>query len=258
LLLAESLLACGGFDARDLMGRLARWQRNGEGSATGQCLGITATTAKAVAQSQWSGKPLVGSHDPSDRAREPLGRVGVVVAAMLDDPQRAIELAAEVSRPTHQAPIVLDACRYAAALMVGALTGVAKSTLLLPEYTPIEGLWVRRPLKPEVLRAIATDPRVTPSAESLAALAGGDILEALKLLRWALARGSNYRETVLAAVNLGADADVNGALVGQFAGALYGAQGIPLHWRLAVLQGERVRGIADALWSSALRRATVV
>jgi ADP-ribosylglycohydrolase len=258
LLLAESLMARGRFEASHFMTLLATWQRTGVGSATGQCLGITATMAKMVAQAQWSGKPLAGSHDPKDKPREPLVRIGVAVAAMLDDPERAIDLASEVARPTHQSPIVLDACRYAAAVMVGALTGVAKTTLLDPDFTPVEGLWTRRPLKPEVRKAIAVDPNKAPEPARLAAMAGGDILEALKLLRWSLARGSGYRDTVLAAVNLGADADVNGALVGQFAGALYGAQGIPAHWRMAVLDGERVSRIADELWSSALRRATVV
>jgi hypothetical protein len=71
LALAESLLANGGFAGRDFVARLARWQRTGEGSATGQCLGITATTARALAQAQWSGNPFAGSHDPARAERGP-------------------------------------------------------------------------------------------------------------------------------------------------------------------------------------------
>ena len=40
----------GGFDAGDFVGRLTRWQRDGYLSATGQCLGISATTARALAR----------------------------------------------------------------------------------------------------------------------------------------------------------------------------------------------------------------
>ena len=39
LLLAESLLEREGFDAHDQVQRFARWQREGYGSATGQCVG---------------------------------------------------------------------------------------------------------------------------------------------------------------------------------------------------------------------------
>jgi ADP-ribosyl-[dinitrogen reductase] hydrolase len=65
LALAESLLDRGEFDARDFVARLTRWQREGEGSATGQCLGLSATTARSLAQAQWSGNPFAGSHVPA-------------------------------------------------------------------------------------------------------------------------------------------------------------------------------------------------
>src|SRR3954447_20437504 len=44
LLLAESLLERG-FDAHDQVSRYARWQREGYGSAAGQCVGISANVA---------------------------------------------------------------------------------------------------------------------------------------------------------------------------------------------------------------------
>ncbi len=49
LCLAESLLERDGFDARDQVERYRRWQKDGYLSATGQCLGITASTARALA-----------------------------------------------------------------------------------------------------------------------------------------------------------------------------------------------------------------
>jgi len=250
LLLAESLAECNGFDAHDLMSRLLRWQRDGYGSSTGHCVGITAATAKAIAHAQWSGNPFAGSHDPSRAEKEPLVRAGIAAAFALSDPAAAIELAAESARPTHQAPAVLDACRYLGGLVVGALQGASRQDLTGPNFSPVEGLWQRRPLRREVASIAAgswRDPAFTPVAD-------GTALDALALALWALARGSQYRDTVLAAVNLGLDADVNGALVGGLAGALYGAAGLPVHW-VSGLALERQLGLgADRLLAAALAR----
>ena len=70
LCLAESLLERGEFDAADQVVRYRRWQREGYLSSTGQCVGITATVARALATAQWSGKPFAGSHDPARNEAE--------------------------------------------------------------------------------------------------------------------------------------------------------------------------------------------
>ena len=43
-------------------------------------------------------------------------------------------MAADSSRTTHGAAAAVDACRYMAALIVGALTGASKDELLSPLY----------------------------------------------------------------------------------------------------------------------------
>jgi ADP-ribosylglycohydrolase len=258
LALAESLLERGEFDARDFVERLARWQRDGSGSATGQCLGISATTARALAQAQWSGNPFAGPHDPARADREPLSRAGIAAAWALEDPERAIELAAEAARPTHQAPVALDACRYFAALVIGALQGVPKEELLAPDFTPVPGLWARKPLKREVALIAAGEWRATAAEANPAELAAGSAVGALKLVLGALAAGRGYRDTVLAAVNLGHDADANGALVGQLAGALHGAGALPPHWVASLVEGRRIAGLADRLLAAALGRIAAI
>ena len=250
MLLAESLVECRGFDPKDLIARLHRWQRDGYGSATGQCVGITATTAKAIAQAQWSGKPFAGSHDPARIEKEPLIRAGIAAAYALADPVQAIDLAVECARPTHQAPLALDACRYYAGLVVGALQGASRAELTAPAFTPVPGLWQRRPLRREVAAVAGGSWReagFTPVAD-------GTAVDALGLVLWALARGSHYRDTVLSVVNLGLDADANGALVGQLAGALYGAAGLPAHWVAGLALGGQLGSSADRLLTAALAR----
>ncbi|MDE2220935.1 MAG: ADP-ribosylglycohydrolase family protein, partial [Gammaproteobacteria bacterium] len=75
LCLAESLAECEGFDPADQLERYGRWQREGHLSATGQCLGVTAATARALAAAPWRPQPLAGAQLQSQLDPEPLARV---------------------------------------------------------------------------------------------------------------------------------------------------------------------------------------
>jgi ADP-ribosylglycohydrolase len=245
LLLAESLLERGNNDGRDQVARYARWQRDGEGSSTGRAVGAHPTTAKALAQAQWTGNPYAGPHDPAKAEKDPLTRAAIAAAWAAADPERAVALAAEVARPTHQAPQALDACRYYAGLLVGALLGASREALIAPNYSPVPGLWERRPLRPEVAAVAAGAWRRT------APTGGGRAVDALGLVLWSLERAGTWREAVLGAVALGEDAPTSGALVGALAGALYGVTAIPPHWRTGVAQADRLASMAERLAAAA-------
>jgi ADP-ribosylglycohydrolase len=250
LCLAESLVACRGVNLADQVERYALWQREGVGSSTGQCIGISAATARALAQAQWTGQPRAGSHDPARADKEPLARIGPAVALYVRDPRQAVEAAVECARVTHQAPVTLDAVRYFAALLAGALQGAARAELLRPLFSPVEGLWDDRPLKPEVL-AVARGSWRDKAPPRI--FGGGQAPAALEAALWALERGSSLRESLLAAVNLGGDADTNGAITGQLAGACFGAEGLPAVWLAALAGRGRIEALADALLAAAPR-----
>jgi ADP-ribosylglycohydrolase len=251
LCLAESLVARGGVDLADQVTRYARWQREGVGASTGRCVGISAETARALAHAQWSGQPRAGSHDPARASKEPLARIGPAVALYAADPVTAIEAAVECARVTHQSPVTLDAVRYLAALLAGALQGAPRAELLRPLFSPVDGLWGGQPLKPEVL-AVARGAWRDKAPPRI--FGGGQAAAALEAALWALGCGTSLRDTVLAAVNLGGDADTTGAIAGQLAGACYGADDVPAAWRAAIAQRDRIEALADALLAEALRR----
>ena len=251
LCLAESLIECGGFDPADQVERYQRWQRDAYLTSTGECVGITASVSRALATARWSGKPFAGSHDPHQLDKEPLSRVAPAVLFFLPEPREAIHFAAESARTTQQSPLVLDSCRYLAALLVGALRGVARQELLAPGYAPVPGVWEERGLK-EPVAAIAQGSYHRKASADLDG--GGTILQTLEAVLWALSNSANFREGALLAVNLGLDADVTGAVYGQLAGALYGLGGIPANWRAALLQRERIEALADRLLACALQR----
>jgi ADP-ribosyl-[dinitrogen reductase] hydrolase len=249
LCLAESLLENNGPDGAEEVRRFRKWQLEGYLSATGQCVGITASVAKALATAQWSGKPHSGSHDPSRLDKEALSRIVAPVLFAFADPAHAVELAVETCRTTHQAPIVLDTCRYFAGLLIGALGGVSKQELLAPLFEPERGLWQRVSLKEQVVAAAqtASTARNPPEAGG-----GGNILDALQAVLWAFRTSRNFREGALLAVNLGGDSDVTGAVYGQLAGAYYGVAALPATWRAAVVRREVIESLADRLLAIAL------
>jgi ADP-ribosylglycohydrolase len=71
------------------------------------------------------------------------------------DPRKTIEKSGESSRTTHGASAAIDACRYFAALIVGAINGQDKETLLSDHYTPVSGYWQEHPLVPEIAEIAA-------------------------------------------------------------------------------------------------------
>lgn len=79
-------------------------------------------------------------------------RLAPVPMFFANHPAEAIEMARESSRTTHGAVTTVDACRYLAALIVGALHGVDKDkdTLTTPRYAPEPGYWDEHPLTSEI------------------------------------------------------------------------------------------------------------
>jgi len=104
LCLAESLLERDGFDARDQVQRYSRWQQEGYLSSTGQCVGITASTARSLALAKWRRVVFPGSHDPEQLDPEPLSRVASVALFYFASVETTLVQAADSSRTTCQAP----------------------------------------------------------------------------------------------------------------------------------------------------------
>jgi ADP-ribosylglycohydrolase len=71
------------------------------------------------------------------------------------------------------------------------------------------------------------------------------------------ARGQMGRY-LLAAANLGDDADTTAAIVGQVAGAFYGLEGIPQHWLNQLHLRDQILSTAEALYEASSLRAVVV
>jgi ADP-ribosylglycohydrolase len=249
LCLAESLIERGAFDARDQMERYVRWWRRGHWSATGHCFDIGNTVSAALRRFEETGDPFSGSTDPRTAGNGSLMRLAPVALWWARDEVQAVHEAARSSRTTHGAPACVDACRYFAALLCGALRGCSKEELLAPRF------WRHGPLVSliEELRQGSFLEKEPPAIRGT-----GYVVESLEAVLWAFAKSTDFEDGALLAVNLGDDADTTGAIYGQIAGAYYGEDAIPARWRAVLHRAAEIGRMAEQLegWRSSGTRGT--
>lgn len=239
LCLADSLIACGGFDARDQIERYVRWYRDGENSHTGTCFDIGNTTSSALSRFMRSGEPYAGSTDPHSAGNGSLMRL-VPVAIAARSEQQAIEWAGESSRITHGAASCVDSCRFYGRLLWHALNGASREQLFDPALA--NGL----DLGPDVAAVAAGSYRQKQPGRG-GIRGSGYVVNSLEAALWAFANSTTFRDGAILAVNLGEDTDTTGAVFGQIAGAYYGIDGIPQSWRKTVLWADDILLRADQL-----------
>src|SRR5580692_7004347 len=254
LCLAESLIEKRGFDPKDQMDRYCRWWKEGYFSSTGTCFDIGITVKTALAHYLQSGEPFAGSTDKFTAGNGSLMRLAPVPLSFRRNVELAIDNAGESSRTTHAAPTTIDACRYFAGLLLGALEGRSKEELLSAFFYPVadEQYWNRHPLSPEIAEIAAGSFK---QKDPPAIIGSGFVVRSLEAVLWAFNRSDSFREGALRAVNLGNDADTTGAIYGQLAGAFYGADAIPEDWVERLARRDFIGERADALldFSTGLR-----
>lgn len=236
LCLAASLLHCEGFNAVDQMNRYCNWRSVGYMSSTGNCFDIGLTVSGALTRYLASGDPFAGDPDPRTAGNGALMRLAPVPMFWAASAQATWRQAGESTRTTHGAQEAVECSQLFALQLRAALLGESKASVL------------------------ATAPLV-PLSEKVAALARGDYaskprerikgsgycVESLEAALWCFAHTQSFEEAVLAATNLGDDADTTAAICGQLAGAFYGVGGIPARWLDKLVMREEIAQMADRL-----------
>lgn len=251
LCLATSLIEMDGFDPLDQMERYLRWWREGYLSSTGSCFDIGNTIADALSRFEATREEYAGSVDPWSAGNGSLMRLAPVPMYFAGNPAEAIDRSADSSRTTHGAGEAVDACRYFAGLLVGALKGVEKENLLSPQYCPVEGIWEKSPLAAKVAEVAdgSFKHREPPLIRGT-----GYVVESMEAALWAFHKSGDFREGALLAANLGDDADTTAAIYGQIAGAHYGAGAIPDQWLDLLTMTTEIASMADSLYECSLRQ----
>ncbi|MBZ0187742.1 MAG: ADP-ribosylglycohydrolase family protein [Candidatus Obscuribacterales bacterium] len=247
LCMAESLIECRGFDPSDQMERYLKWYHNGHLSSQGWCFDVGTINRKALLTFESTRQNYCGLNDEKSASNGSIMRLAPVPLAFAAQPTKALDYAGDSSRTTHAHPWCIDACRYLAALIIGALhEEVSKEELLSPLYSPVKDYWKHRPLVAEV-EAIANGSFKEKEPPEI--MGDGEVLNSLEAALWAFYKTDTFEEGCLLAVNLGYDSDTTGAVYGQLAGAFYGESVLPAAWRSRLALAHVIRRYSEQLFA---------
>lgn len=231
--LAESLLAQGEVDERDLLERFLRWYRLGENGCGGRAVGISAKTRGLLEEFE-RGRALDGAAAAQNEGNGCIMRLAPVAIRYRSNPAQARRSAARQAAATHCAGAAIAAATLLADLLVIALNTGEREPVLSAAQACSE----------PALAALRGDQKTRRRSTISSAPRAADTLDAAL---WCVAQGGSFEQAVTEAVNLGGDTDTIGAVTGQLAGALYGASSIPRRWREALHAGERIAALAHRL-----------
>jgi ADP-ribosyl-[dinitrogen reductase] hydrolase len=227
--LAASMADQGRYDENDVFGRYALWARSRP-----KDIGATVAAALRRSRSPDEARAAAAAHHAAEGRSAGNGSLmrTVPIAIRYRSDPGAIERVSRLdSSLTHHDPLAADACVWLN-LTVAAL---------------IQGRNPPRSIS-DVAR-IAEEAIAAADAELAAAAQEqrGYVLTTLRIAFAAAFRHDAVEPAVVYAVNLGGDADTNGAVTGALAGARFGADAIPQRWVEPLQRKEVVSGLANRL-----------
>lgn len=148
----------------------------------------------------------------------------------VDNPARALDLAAETASTTHGHP----SASFSSGALAAIIAFVSQGEDLRAAVERTLPLLKVRPEAREVLDALENALRVSEAdnwRERLPELGGGWVAEeALGISVLCALAADNPREAIIAAVNHSGDSDSTGAITGNMVGVTYGAASLPAAW----------------------------
>ena len=230
LALADSL-AERGWDPEDQTLRYCSWWRNGKYSVNGECFDIGTQTAYALGKfSSGTNWKESGPKDDQRSGNGSIMRLAPVPMYYFHLYPNELEKIAEYSElsrmPTHASEQCLSACRYLGVILAGLMAGESRELVLSSEWHGLQKLREIKPLHPLIDEVANGSYRDTAPPYIRGS---GHVVKSLEAALWAFHEARDFEEAVLAAVNLGDDADTTGAICGQLAGAFWGESEIPSH-----------------------------
>ncbi len=167
-------------------------------------------------------------------------RLAPVPIMFVDAPEKAALLSAEQALTTHGAIECIDASRLFGGILARVLSGAScKEKVLVP------GPADSGPDASARLQGIAAGKYFGYGQEQIRG--SGYVVDSLEAALWCFYTTGNFHDAVLAAANLGDDADTTAAITGKVAGAFYGEAGIPAEWLATVAMAKEIGEMAEQL-----------
>ena len=220
--LAESLIACGGLDLDHLWDQFKAWAHTARdiGVNTGIVLAEDSRHGAAEKAHQ-----MQGERSASNGCIMRLGPVGIWgVGRGMDDTVAAAAAQAALTHfdPAAAAGAAILAETIRRVIIGGSLRGVAEQVVLELSTHPQLG--------PAVAPYAPILDATFDAEEDIEGPSNGSVWTALAQALWAVRTTTSFESAIVAAIDLGGDTDTVAAITGSIAGALYGAQRIPVRW----------------------------
>jgi ADP-ribosyl-[dinitrogen reductase] hydrolase len=239
LCLASSLTELGHFNPMDQMNRYCRWQSEGYWSSNGRCFDIGSTVSAALRRFRASGEPFSGSTDARSAGNGSIMRLAPIPMFFFPNREKMVESSAESSRTTHGAAECVDSCRLLALILYQAFSGAGQEKVLFDHSAGrTDSQRVQEIANGEYRKKTRSDIR-----------GSGYVIECLEAALWCFDKTDTFADAVLAAANLGDDADTTAAVCGQVAGAFYGHSQIPSAWLDRLAMQNEIQSLADRLYN---------
>lgn len=233
LCLADSLIKKQAFSLDDQLMRYSWWADHGYLSSNGECFDIGNTTWAAIQHFKMHGTNIVGQDD-NQAGNGSIMRLAPVLLAF-EDFERSVLYAGESSSATHNTTVCIHACRLLGWIIATGIRGGTKAQMLSSPNLRLE----------ERIKAIAEGSY--RKKHQLEIKGSGFVVQSLEAALWAFYITDTFRDCILAAANLGDDADTTAAVAGQIAGAFYGESGIPQEWLAKLALRDKISAFADKL-----------
>jgi ADP-ribosyl-[dinitrogen reductase] hydrolase len=231
--IAESILSRGYFDPADVAERFLRWFQSGPrdvGNTISVAMYALASGERWDRAGRWAHEHL-GRRTAGNGAIMRCAPIALLDYQTLD---RLIEDSVNSALITHWD----IRARYGAAglnLAIAALIqGESPEVALCQAATRVQGAC------PEVAALFET----AGAGERADLCPSGFSNDTLRLALWCFVRTNSFEEALIAAVNLGGDADTGGVVCGALAGAHYGLSAIPHRWLTPLYERERLMRLA--------------
>jgi ADP-ribosyl-[dinitrogen reductase] hydrolase len=242
LCLADSLLEKHGYDSFDVMDKYYAWWHTGYRSSTGSCFDIGNQVSTAINRYKLDGRAVVDIDTKrlTSAGNGSIMRLAPVIIAAHASGQSieaAMEFARISARETHYSREAEAGTAIFGALLYNAFDGVQKTNIFAFGQYP----------QNEEFSAIIRILKAAKDQTAETLKPTGYIVNSLEAAVWAFMNHDRFEQGVLAAVNLGGDADTIGAIYGQLGGAFYGHQAIPESWRSVLYEETEIIDLASRL-----------
>lgn len=229
--LIESFIENKKFDLDSTMDKWIDWVKTGAYTPTGELFDIGRTCLRAIRnyEAGLTKAEESGGKDINSNGNGSLMRILPVAYYVnmhkLND-KEIYNLVKQISSMTHAHEISILGCYIYIIYVNNLLNGKDKyasyNMMKIADYSMFSDETLDKYKR--ILKNNIKDLNITDISSS------GYVLDTLEASLWVTLNASNYKESIIGAINLGNDTDTIGAITGSMTGIIYGYDSIPKEW----------------------------